>query len=290
MERLDRTSRSDSWKFGCVARASDKHVLAEIFGQEKEVCERVETRALCSWRVIYWRVWCRRVTSFSNHGQGVCALVCLCAMWGARRRGSCRAPQGQGRFCPSIDVVCKVEKSGLENSSVSFRRSTFRVSFHGFMQKRTRNNSIPPKLSVANSFNNEGKFDCWFFKVWVSCRFSNKRNLWKTMHRQTKCCKLSRSTDRNDPHDQTPGEFFIIFSREICPFIHFFFKISSCESRNSIKTPLATYLRMCSSDVCRKSRFAQIAAAATWGKKMRMKFQKSTCGWRNSTTAHTKQK
>ena len=137
-----------------------------------------------------------------------------------------------------MDLVCKVEKSALENSSVSCRRSTFRVSFHGFMRKRPKNLSIPPKLSVANSFNNEGKLDHRFFKLWVSCGFSTKEtyeahdaletndalmtndandalvmqmmhlwqmmqmmhmmHLWQMMHRQTKCCKLSRSTDRND--------------------------------------------------------------------------------------------
>ena len=68
----------------------------------------------------------------------------------------------KGRFCPSIDLVCKVEKSALENSSVSFRRSTFRVSFLGFMQKRPRN--CDAKLSVANSFN-EGKLDRRLFKL-----------------------------------------------------------------------------------------------------------------------------
>ena len=60
--------------------------------------------------------------------------------------------RSQCRFCPSINLVCKVGKSTLENSSVSFRRPTFPVSFHGFMQKRPRSRSIP-------TFNNEGKLD-----------------------------------------------------------------------------------------------------------------------------------
>jgi len=68
------------------------------------------------------------------------------------------------------------------------------------MQKRPRNLSIPSMLSVANSFNNEGKLDCQLFKLWVSCGFFNKIDLWKTMHWQTKCCKLSRSMDRNNPY------------------------------------------------------------------------------------------
>jgi len=37
------------------------------------------------------------------------------------------------------------------------------------------------------------------FEIRVSCSFLNERNLWKTMHRQTKCCKIRRSTDGNDP-------------------------------------------------------------------------------------------
>ena len=86
------------------------------------------------------------------------------------------------------------------SSIMCFRQSTFRVSFHGFMQKRRWNRSIPPKLSVANSFNNKGKLDRRLFKLWFSCGVFKKRDVWKTMHRQTKCCKLSRSTDRNDPH------------------------------------------------------------------------------------------
>jgi len=97
-------------------------------------------------------------------------------IWSKERVNKCR-------FCLSIDLVCKVEKSALENSSLSFRQSTFRVSFHGFVQKRPRNYSIPPKLSVANSFNIEGKVDRRVFKLWVSCGFFNKRDLWKTMHR-----------------------------------------------------------------------------------------------------------
>jgi len=52
----------------------------------------------------------------------------------------------KGRVCPSIDLVCEVEKSALENTSVSFRRSTFRVSFLGFMQKRLRKRGRKKKI------------------------------------------------------------------------------------------------------------------------------------------------
>jgi len=44
----------------------------------------------------------------------------------------------KGHICPSIDLVCKVEKTALEKSSIFVRRSTFQVNFHGFMQKRPR--------------------------------------------------------------------------------------------------------------------------------------------------------
>jgi len=59
----------------------------------------------------------------------------------------------KGTSCPWIDLVCKVEKTALENSSVSVRSSTFRLTFHRLMQKRPRNRSIPPNLSAATSFN-----------------------------------------------------------------------------------------------------------------------------------------
>jgi len=126
----------------------------------------------------------------------------------------------EGRFCLSIDLVCKVEKSALEYSSISFCRSTFRVSFHGFMQKRPRNHSIPPKLSVANSFNKEGKLDSRLLKLWVSYGFFNKRDLWKMMHRQTKYCKLSRSTDRNDPET---------FDVIVFMWVHWHCRVVGCE-------------------------------------------------------------
>ena len=44
-----------------------------------------------------------------------------------------------------------------------------------------------------------GKLNHQLFEIWVSCRFFNKRDLWKSMHRQTKCWKLSWSTDGDDP-------------------------------------------------------------------------------------------
>jgi len=44
-----------------------------------------------------------------------------------------------------------------------------------------------------------GKLNHHLFEVWVSCGFFNKRDLWKTKHRQTECWKLSWSTDGNDP-------------------------------------------------------------------------------------------
>jgi len=98
-----------------------------------------------------------------------------------------------GYYCPSIDL------NALKNSRVFVHRSTFEWVSCGFLQKRPRNCSIPPKLSVANSLDNDGKLDRYLIELWVFCGLLNKRDLWKTMHRQTKCCKLSRSTDSNDP-------------------------------------------------------------------------------------------
>ena len=69
------------------------------------------------------------------------------------------------RFCPSIDLVSTVEKTSLENSSVSVHWSTFGVRFHRFVTKRPRNRSIPPKFSVANSLNKHGNLDRRLFKL-----------------------------------------------------------------------------------------------------------------------------
>jgi len=67
----------------------------------------------------------------------------------------------QGRFGTSIvckvekialeNLVCKVEKIALENSSVFVRRSTFRESFHGFLQKTPINRQISSDI-VKKSF------------------------------------------------------------------------------------------------------------------------------------------
>ena len=51
-----------------------------------------------------------------------------------------------------------------------------------------------------NSFNKMEKLDHQLFEIWGSCGFFNKRDLWETMHLQTKCWKLSWSTDGNDPY------------------------------------------------------------------------------------------
>ena len=75
---------------------------------------------------------------------------------------------------------------------------SLRMSFHRFMQKRPRNRWIPQKPSVANS--NNGKLERQLSKLWVSCGFVNKRDLWKTMHLQTKFWKLSWFSDRQDPY------------------------------------------------------------------------------------------
>ena len=50
--------------------------------------------------------------------------------------------------------------------------------------------------SVANSFNIDVEIESLKSCDQVSCGFFTKRDLCKTMHRQTKCCKLTRSKDR----------------------------------------------------------------------------------------------
>jgi len=60
--------------------------------------------------------------------------------------------------------------------------------------------AIPPKFSAKNPCIKMEKLDRQLFEIWVSCGIFNKRNLWKTMHRQTQCWKLSWSTDGKDPH------------------------------------------------------------------------------------------
>jgi len=153
----------------------------------------------------------------------------------------------QGRVCPSIDLV--VIFSGkidfwnivLKNSSVLVHRSTFRESVYGFMQKRPRSCSIPSKLSVATLFNNGGKLDRQLSKLWVSRRSFNKRDLWNSMHWHTRCCKLSRSTDRHDPNKGCQGAFFCHkFATCFFPFFHIhqsvlFFCFSLCISKRIVE-------------------------------------------------------
>ena len=87
----------------------------------------------------------------------------------------------QGRFCSSIDLVCKVEQCALENSSVSLHR----LSFHGFMQKRPRNLSITPELSVATRSTTRENSIIDFSSFEFQSDFSTKQTM-KMMHRQTK--------------------------------------------------------------------------------------------------------
>jgi len=64
--------------------------------------------------------------------------------------------------------------------------------------KIVRDRLIPPKLSVAISFRNDRDTQSLKRCHRVSCGFFNKRDWWKMMHRQTKCCQLNRSTDKHD--------------------------------------------------------------------------------------------
>jgi len=93
-----------------------------------------------------------------------------------------------GGSLPSVNDLSL--QNALATSSVSFRRW---VSY-GYIKEKPINRWIGQKFSAANYFNKDGKLDHQLFEIWVSC----KRNLWKTMQKRTKCCKLSRSTDCND--------------------------------------------------------------------------------------------
>jgi len=81
-----------------------------------------------------------------------------------------------GRFCLSMDWVCKMQTTTLENLSVSFRQSTFGWVSCGFLEKRPRNRLIPPKLGAANSFNKDGKTRSSTCRVSIFLRiFEQKR-------------------------------------------------------------------------------------------------------------------
>jgi len=98
---------------------------------------------------------------------------------------STRSREGQGHVCVSIDLVCKVGKITLEKSSVFVRRSTFRVSFHGFIQKRPKNRQKsydPTKAKCCKLIHQRWETQRSKTCDRVSCRFFNKRDLWKTMH------------------------------------------------------------------------------------------------------------
>jgi len=64
-----------------------------------------------------------------------------------------------------VAVCCSVLQCAAVCCERIFPSINFSSECHGFMQKRPRKYSIPPKLSVANSFNNEGKLDRRLFKI-----------------------------------------------------------------------------------------------------------------------------
>jgi len=118
----------------------------------------------------------------------------------------------QGRVCPSIDVVCKVDKTALKNSSVFVRRSTFRVSFHRFMQKSPRNRSIPPKLQpIADRMAKILEIICENFQ------FSTGRTriLIQMQYTATRCNMLQRAATCCNTHlhvDGTPNNRYVFLT------------------------------------------------------------------------------
>ena len=117
-----------------------------------------------------------------------------------------RITRSQSGSLPSVDQLSlqndKVRLGKLERILPSIN---FRVSFLWIHPKETYESmdltSIPAKLSAGNSFNKMGKLDHQLFETWGSCGFFNKRDLWKTMHRQTKCWQLSWLKDSNHPQN-----------------------------------------------------------------------------------------
>ena len=97
----------------------------------------------------------------------------------------CQSPPWKTRAYSSIDK--------LSNFGMSFLWIHWKETY-----KSMDPTSIPPKLSAGNSFNKMEKLDHQLFEIWDSCGFYNQRDLWKTMHRQSKCWKLSWSTDGNE--------------------------------------------------------------------------------------------
>jgi len=125
-----------------------------------------------------------------------------------RRKG-----QGLRIVSVSTDSVCRVEKPALENSSVSLRRSTFQVSFLGFMEKRPRNRTTAPKLSVANTLNNEGDFSSFEFPADLSTKETYEK----------RCTgKLSAANYKSIDGQKRPWNFPNSFLPldSVCPYNH----------------------------------------------------------------------
>jgi len=111
------------------------------------------------------------------------------------------------KFCGSSDsasgIGCRLER-GKDRSGQLDRiclSMNFRVSFHGSCKRDPAIVSSYQSWVLQTLLTTMENPDRQIFKLSAFCRFSNKIDLWKTKHRQTKCCTLSRSTDRNDPDE-----------------------------------------------------------------------------------------
>jgi hypothetical protein len=125
---------------------------------------------------------------------------------GSFRKGSLEfhhplSPVLHVRFCSSINWVCKIQKTAVENLGVSFRQSTFDWISWGFLEKRPRHRLIPPRLSAADSLNKDGKIWSSTFRLSTFLRiFQQKRPMKndapanQVLQRETDCYYIIEQT------------------------------------------------------------------------------------------------
>jgi len=90
----------------------------------------------------------------------------------------------------------KVRSANLERI---FPSINFSSEFSRIHARETQQSFDPTKAKCCKLVQQRGKTRSSTFQALSFLRYFQKRDIWKTMHRQTMCCKLSRSTDRNDP-------------------------------------------------------------------------------------------
>jgi len=100
----------------------------------------------------------------------------------------------ESRVCPSIDIFCKVEKDHSGKLERIYPSINFSNKISRIHAKETQKSFDPTKAKCCKLV--QQRRQTWSLKSW---RSSFLRIYEKTMNRQTRCCKLSRSTDRHDP-------------------------------------------------------------------------------------------